>query len=435
MKLIKSYLTKNPCYTAGTTIKVKGLMLHSVGCPQPSALVFVNLWNKASYDNACVHAFIDGDTGAVYQTLPWNRRGWHCYQGNKGSGNDTHIGVEMCEPSTIRYTSGANWVETGDGKNTKATVLRTYKAAVELFAMLCKEYGLNPLADGVIISHKEGCARGIASNHGDPEHIWKKFGLSMNQFRKDVKAAMSGTTTADTSTGNSTSSAKVESAKYSDKSLNNTYKTTAALNMRTGAGTGKKIILTIPKGKSVKCSGYYNKDSNGTKWLYVTYNGQSGYCSSQYLSKQQTVSTPAKKPDVIYQVYAGGKWWNTITNYNTVDSNGYAGVFGMEISGIRVKLSNGKTVTVRSHISGKGRTDWLSAVTKWDNTSNGYSGWKGKPTDCIAMKADGYTLKYRVHVKGGGWLGWITKYNINDYENGLAGTYGKPIDAVQITVV
>ena len=143
----------------------------------------------------------------------------------------------------------------------------------------------------------------------------------------------------------------------------------------------------------------------------------------------------AEKPDVMYQVYAGGKWWGVITNYNTKDSNGYAGVFGKEISGIRVKLSNGKTVTVRSHISGKSKTDWLAAITKWDNTGNGYSGWMGKPTDCIAMKAEGCTLKYRVHVKGGGWLGWISKSDITDYQNGLAGVYGKPIDAVQIAVV
>ena len=33
MKLIESILTKNPCYTAGRRITVKGLMLHSVGCP------------------------------------------------------------------------------------------------------------------------------------------------------------------------------------------------------------------------------------------------------------------------------------------------------------------------------------------------------------------------------------------------------------------
>lgn len=145
--------------------------------------------------------------------------------------------------------------------------------------------------------------------------------------------------------------------------------------------------------------------------------------------------TTTAKPKVQYQVYSGGKWWGVITNYNNVNSNGYAGVFGKEISGIRVKLSNGKKVTVMSHVSGNARNNWLPAVTKWDNTEDGYSGWKGKPTDCIAMKADGYTLKYRVHVKGGGWLSWISKCDINNYDNGLAGIYGKPIDAVQITVV
>lgn len=77
MKLIKSILTKNPCYTAGKKITVKGLMLHSVGCSQPRASVFINSWNRADYDNACVHAFIDGTDGTVYQTLPWNHRGWH----------------------------------------------------------------------------------------------------------------------------------------------------------------------------------------------------------------------------------------------------------------------------------------------------------------------------------------------------------------------
>ena len=37
-------------------------MLHSVGCPQPSAQVFVNSWNSAD-KSACVHAFIDANTG------------------------------------------------------------------------------------------------------------------------------------------------------------------------------------------------------------------------------------------------------------------------------------------------------------------------------------------------------------------------------------
>ena len=190
MNIIESIVTNSDCYKTGRTITVKGLMLHSVGCPQPKASVFVDNWNKPGA-SACVHAVIDAE-GRVYQLLPWNRRGWHCGSGTKGSGNNTHIGVEMTEPATIKYTGGASWQETGDGNNTRAHVLATYKTAVELFAYLCKKYGLNPTADGVIISHSEGHSRGIASNHGDVEHIWRKFGLTMDQFRKDVKAAMNG---------------------------------------------------------------------------------------------------------------------------------------------------------------------------------------------------------------------------------------------------
>lgn len=65
MKLVQSILTKNPCYKAGKKITVKGLMLHSVGCPQPSAAVFIKNWNSESYDRACVHGFIDGNDGTV----------------------------------------------------------------------------------------------------------------------------------------------------------------------------------------------------------------------------------------------------------------------------------------------------------------------------------------------------------------------------------
>ena len=148
MKLVESILVNNPCYTAGRKIAVKGLMLHSVGCPQPSANVFIRNWNKASYGNACVHGFIDANDGTVYQTLPWDHRGWHCGR----SGNDTHIGVEMCEPATIRYTTGANFTIL-DKADAVAAAKRTYVAATELFAFLCKKYNLDPMKKGVIVRH------------------------------------------------------------------------------------------------------------------------------------------------------------------------------------------------------------------------------------------------------------------------------------------
>ena len=191
MNLKQNYLTESGCYKAGKHITVKGLMIHSVGCPQPKADVFMKNWNRAEA-SACVHAIVEPD-GDVYQLLPWEHRGWHC----GGGANNTHIGVEMTEPSTIRYTGGANWTETGNGENTKNHVLAAYKYAVELFAFLCHQFGLDPMADGVVISHSEGCRRGVASNHGDVEHLWSKFGLTMAQFRKDIKAAMEGSTAED----------------------------------------------------------------------------------------------------------------------------------------------------------------------------------------------------------------------------------------------
>ena len=72
-------------------------------------------------------------------------------------------------------------------------------------------------------------------------------------------------------------------------SLAGTYKVTAsALNVRNGAGTGKKVMVTIPKGTKVKCYGYYTAVS-GVKWLYIqfVYGGvqYTGFASSKYLAK------------------------------------------------------------------------------------------------------------------------------------------------------
>ena len=117
MNLIQNYLTESGCYKAGRHITVKGLMIHSVGCPQPKADVFMKNWNRADA-NACVHAIVEPD-GDVYQLLPWDFRGWHC----GGGANNTHIGVEMTEPATIKYMGGSNWTETGDRENTKNHVL------------------------------------------------------------------------------------------------------------------------------------------------------------------------------------------------------------------------------------------------------------------------------------------------------------------------
>ena len=98
------------------------------------------------------------------------------------------------------------------------------------------------------------------------------------------------TTNADTSTDVSVSTKKAaDAARSFDKSLADTYKVTAAwLNVRNGAGITKKVMVTIPKGTSVKNYGYYTTVF-GTKWLYIQFTYKNvtytGFASGKYLKK------------------------------------------------------------------------------------------------------------------------------------------------------
>ena len=199
MNLLTCILTENDCYKENRTITPKGVMVHSTGANNPTLKRYVqplagdadhaallarlgtniyqNDWNRAG-TGACVHGFIgllaDGSV-ATAQTLPWNWRGWHAGTGTSGaSANDTHISFEICE----------------DGLTDRTYFGQVYREAVELTAYLCGQYGLDPLADGVVICHQEGYRRGVACNHADVLHWFPQMGKSMDDFRADVAAEM-----------------------------------------------------------------------------------------------------------------------------------------------------------------------------------------------------------------------------------------------------
>lgn len=159
----------------------RGVMVHSTGANNPTLRRYVqpddgilgvnpndNDWNRPGLDVA-VHAFIGltqtGDV-AAYQILPWEYRAWHC----GGDANDTHVSFEICE----------------DALNDRAYLDQTYQVAMELTAELCRKFGLDPLAPGVVIDHAEGAELGIASNHADVDHWWSRFGVTMDDFRAGV---------------------------------------------------------------------------------------------------------------------------------------------------------------------------------------------------------------------------------------------------------
>ena len=281
MKLIKCLLTQNDCYKAGRTITPKGVMVHSTGANNPLVARYVqpsdndpnraslqdtiggnrnaNDWNNPGLD-VCTHAFIgklaDGSVGTV-QTLPWNHRGWHAGTGTSGgTANNTHIAFEICE----------------DGLTDPNYFGKVYQEAVELTAMLCKTYNLNPLADGAVICHSEGYKRGVASNHGDVMHWFPKFDKSMDTFRQDVARAM----------GNSSGSGGSSNAGGSGSSHGAVPYTVSVeateLRIRSGPGTNYAIngvidpgVYTIVKEADGPGAKKWGQLKSGAGWISLDY--------------------------------------------------------------------------------------------------------------------------------------------------------------------
>lgn len=193
---IKEYfLKKNRCYIKNEKRTPKGIQIHTIGTGQGTAQSVADYWNQSAV-SACVHYIVDCDApGKVLYTLPESTRAW----ADGGFGNNNLITIEICESDFIKYTGGANFTVL-DSNKFKEDILRGYKTAILLCTDICKRYGWNPmhkLSNGLhlISSHDEGRKKGISTAHVDPDHIWDRFGLSMEGFRKAVSELLAGEVT------------------------------------------------------------------------------------------------------------------------------------------------------------------------------------------------------------------------------------------------
>ena len=125
---------------------------------------------------------------------------------------------------------------------------------------------------------------------------------------------------------------------------------------------------------------------------------------------------------VILIIKASQKWLPEVSGFNKdMPNKGYAGKFGKPIIGL--KISGGKEYRVHILCG-----EWLPAVRGNDinDYTNGYAG-NGKIIDGVAISD---VKSYLVHYKGI-WSPVKSQYNINN-QNGYAGSFGNPIDAVMI---
>lgn len=180
----KAYATNNGAFKAARPMpkgSPAGIIIHSTGANNPNLRRYVNapaICGENPYKNyfdradsdVCPHAVIgkdkDGELRAA-KLLPWYICCWGCGSGSKGSYNysPAYIQIEVCEDD---LTDGAYF----DG---------AFSIAAALCKRLMKLYPTITVDN--IISHKEACARGYASNHGDPEHWLTVHGRNMAWFR------------------------------------------------------------------------------------------------------------------------------------------------------------------------------------------------------------------------------------------------------------
>lgn len=132
--------------------------------------------------------------------------------------------------------------------------------------------------------------------------------------------------------------------------------------------------------------------------------------------------------NVKYRAYTNKRWLPWVTNCGD-GTDGYAGIVRMPITALQIKPDRG-IVYYRVHQNGK----WLG----WVSNATGWAGVRGVPIDAVQMKLvglDGYEVRYRVSVLGRtDWCDWCEGTS-DPTGDGYAGILDKQIDCVQVEIV
>lgn len=166
----------------------------------------------------------------------------------------------------------------------------------------------------------------------------------------------------------------------------------------------------------------------------------------QFLNKLDTSSETSEqektnadvKPTIEYCVFAGGEWLPTVKGLSD-----FAGIAGEAISGIAIKVSKGK-VKYRVHAKGGKWLNWVTGFNLEDDV-NGYAGILGVEIDAVQVyyttpkdvkSAHGscYKATYRVSSLSENYYDWQYDDEKDSKQDGYAGSFGKAIDRVQITL-
>ena len=161
MRIQVKLLSRNRPYTK---LSPKGIVLHETATPEASAENEYRYFNNNNI-GASAHGFVDWN--GYIQTIPYNEIAWHAGY----TANSKYIGIEMCHATN------------------KADFDRVWNNTVELFATLIKQYGWTV---NDIHTHDEMSKLYKETDHTDPIGYFKKFGRTIDDFKKAVENKMNG---------------------------------------------------------------------------------------------------------------------------------------------------------------------------------------------------------------------------------------------------
>lgn len=199
--------------------------------------------------------------------------------------------------------------------------------------------------------------------------------------------------------------------------------TTAALNFRSGPGTGYGIITVIPAGGTVSLTG-----AESAGFLEAVYNGSQGWVSADYITTGGSAPAPQPDPEPNPGTVTGSAWTTASLNLRSGPGTGYSALTVMP-SGTTVDLtgesSNGFLSLIYNGISGWASADYLATGSAPEPPAESPAIGTGTVTANLHLRNDPGTWGASITVIPAGSTVSITGSAQNNYlpvtYNGLSG--------------
>ncbi len=387
---------------------------YNIKCPYkmtPEYITIHNTYNDASAiseisymisNNNQISYHYAVDDIAIIQGLPLDRNAWHAGDGGNGTGNRKSIAIEICYSK-----SGGN------------RFIQAEKNAACLTAALLKERNWNI---NKVKKHQDWS--GKYCPHRTLDMGWQRF---LNMVQSEL-----------TKTNPETNETTIFQKEPTKTEMYRVRKSWSDTSSQIGAYTN------LDNAKAACKTGYSVFDSQGNI-VYTTTSVTHRYSVGQHVSFGTSYPSPTLPCGITYATSGSGHGKITaivdgqakyqIDYIKYCNDGDIIGIYTPQTFTTSESVSESatsdfrtKTLAVNAFYKVFAGNKWYSEVKNLED----YAGDNKNPIRAIAIKTDNGSIKYRVHIKNGGWYPYVTGYNLSDTINGYAGDCQNDIDAIEI---